>query len=243
MAVNLTSKCILQLKVNENHESSSTVYDTSKSSNNGMLFGTGPPIPTAQRHCTGKLDGAFIYNQDTYIDMNSMINLSAPYEIWVWVYCDDNTTRPNTIVTDGNYQKNCIYVQKIGDSYDITFYNNVPVSVIWTDVGDLYQAWHLLRFIASASNAMTLLVDGFSKGQKSIDTTFKWIHIGTSSGPPGYEWKGKIDLLEVFDVTLSSAESSFLWNDGNGTERLHSPVHPLVGGSLVGNSLIGKGLS
>jgi len=80
------------------------------------------------------------------------------------------------------------------------------------------------------------------KGAKTIDVTLKFAGIGWA-GSSSWWWKGKIDLINVFDQALTTPERLFLWNDGDGTERLRSPIRQLVGGSLAGNLLVGKGLS
>ena len=243
MAINLTSNCLLQYKMNDNDESFQ-VDDTSDNGNHGTLREGGPPGKTEDHSVTGKIDKALEFDgTNDYIDLTSVVNLSGFWTITFFSYLDDNTGRPNIIL--GKNHPTQSYIHLTGNmTPEIRFCNDTGSYATWTGIPALHQQWRQLTFVSTNDGAkLHLFIDNVWQSSKDIYTNFKIISVAIGLGDSYNRFKGKLDCLNVFDKNLYDDERDFLWNNGDGTERLRSPACSLVGSSLVGNSLVGKGLS
>ncbi|MHC4394605.1 MAG: LamG-like jellyroll fold domain-containing protein [Planctomycetota bacterium] len=255
MAINLASNCLLQYKMNDDN-AQSQVDDTSGNNNHGALRLGGPPLATqTQSVDPGKLDKALEFDglgsnpgvAGVYIDLTTPIELSGFWALTVWIYLDANDNSPRIIVDKSHPSQSYIQVQDNSGQVTIIFCNNSGSLVTWTTISNgvpaLHHQWRQLTFISIAAGvSLQLFVDNIYKGSKSINTNLRIESV--SYGLNGnYRFKGYIDCLDIFDKNLSIEERNFLYNGGVGTERLRSPVRSLVDSSLVGNSLVGKGLS
>jgi len=243
MAVNLTSNCLLQYKMNDNDESSQ-VDDASGNDNHGTFRENGPPGKTEDHSVTGKINKALEFDgTNDYIDLTSGINLSGFWTVMFFSYLDDNTGRPNIIL--GKNHPTQSYIHLTGSiTPEIRFCNDTGSYVTWTGITALYQHWRQLIFVSTnGGTKLHLFINNVWQGSKDIDTDFNIASIAKGLGDSYNRFKGKLDCLNVFDKNLYDDERNFLWNNGDGTERLRSPIRPLVSSSLAGNLLVGKGLS
>ena len=239
MAIDLTSNCLLQLKMNEN-EDSFQVFDSSGNDNHG----TAQRITASMHSDSGNppnLNGALNLNGTSdKITLSSQISLSGFWTIGFWGKWTDNSGRPNfTVGRDGD-NNNYFYFQKMATE-ELKFRNNSGTEVIWNGLSVL-NGWHWFTLISvNDGTQLQLFIDNNYISTKTINTDFDFDLI-SEGGNGGPKFEGDLDCLNVFDRNLTEDERNFLWNGGDGTENLSSAVRPLVCGSLVGNSLIGKGL-
>ena len=242
MAIDLTSNCLLQLKMNDNTDSA-LVVDSSGSENHGYFAAQ----YTEDLHIAGKLNGALsffgTFPPTCYIALTSLIQLSDYYTIVVWVYVDDNTSAPRYILGNGSNTKNYIYIQDNGFFATVAFKNDAATEVTWSGLSSLYHSWKMLTFVSVADGTkIHLFIDNVFQASKDLDTDFRIDTVAYGNNSINQTFKGYMDCLDIFDANLLTDGTDFLWNGGYGTENLSSAVRPLVCGSLVGNSLIGKGL-
>lgn len=240
MAIDLTSNCLLQLKMNEN-EDSFQVFDSSGNDNHG----TAQRITASMHSDSGNppnLNGALNFNGTSdKITLTSQISLSEFWSISFFAKWTDDSGRPNFIVGKDRDYYNYFYLQKMATE-ELKFRNNSGTEVIWDGLSVL-NGWHWFTLISVNGGAtLQLFIDNVFKGSKTVNTDFNF-NLICEGGYGGPKFEGDLDCLNVFDRNLVEDERNFLWNGGDGTENLSSAVRPLVCGSLVGNSLIGKGLA
>jgi hypothetical protein len=117
--------------------------------------------------------------------------------------------------------------------------SNIITGTTTIEVGQ----WYFIVLTTNGTN-YNLYLDNVSEGSNnSIGISLSDVMFSTSASFVQWRWHGRLDCIGIFDKVLNADERAFLWNDGEGTERLKAGLaRPLVGGSLVGSILAGKGL-
>jgi hypothetical protein len=242
-AVDLTSSCVLQYKMNEN-DANTTVIDSQ-----GFSNGTAQQN-TSILHTTGKVGGALtftaldIYNGD-FIDTNSNFNTIFQNSFSVLLWCKPNDgqfTSWNERLFGLSNNNPEIWLEKLssgkihldyrvdneGETVDLTSPNAVFI--------DGQETWHFLAVVAEKLSVSTMKAYLYFDGDLiATSSTYNipmgdWnatakLFIGAESlaGCEGELFSGFLDNVMIFNKAISTDEIAFLWNEGNGTESLKSP--------------------
>jgi len=202
------------------------------------------------------LNGAFEFNNepmDQHITVpdSAALSITGDLSVSFWFYksADGNENILAKGTTDGQRS----YAVVCGNSHRITFYATADGTqanrgYCITDTNAYSErTWYhcVITYDASAGTALCYL-EGTSITFNVGAALPNSIHDSTEDLYIGYGFTdyhiGKLDNIMIFNKVLTQDEINWLYNGGNGRENPYI-ARPLVGGSLAGNSLIGRGLA
>ncbi len=241
--IDLTPNCLRHYKMNDDSYTSPTVVDSTGNSN-----GTA----TQNTHfmsADGKVNKAFYFNGVTdVVDGNSAIlNLpTGDHTISVWANLSSKAGTYCVICAgDGvqswimSYRGPGLYRWRIAwddDVAPLTCQSNSDATTgVWTHLlakrdGSEYSFW----VDNVKQNDTETVGNDFQVEENLFIGRVGWIAV--------QYFVGLIDNVMIFDKALSADEIAFLWNDGEGTEELHSVARPLINNSLASSHLAIGGL-
>ncbi len=214
------------------------------------------PSPSISSGDPPYLNGALRFgyhgDNDQYIDFGAYAATkltSIDFSINLW--CKLASTASQGFCTHGRYAHSgwdlVLYTNKIYVQYNKSggvYRTASPAALLSTDG----TTWNMLTFVGNRNGDSKgeIFVDGTEIANYDTqailqvpDTTTYNLHIGADYAG-GSTIQGRLDNIMIFNKALTQNEINWLYNGGNGRENPYI-ARPLVGGSLAGNSLIGRG--
>lgn len=240
MAIDLSANCVSRWKLNENaadtnvEDSSGNSHDGSSQRNTALMHvGSGqPPYLNGAFDFNGTTDHVTVPDHDDF-DFAGMQDFSVAF------WFKKTTNNSGFFINhrkSGNYSGWDIWYQsgqvwaRISKGSTV-----VTISTSGTPLND--SNWHLCTAEFDRDNQITLRIDLQSPVQSvsisSIDDIANSEDLCIGSRLSSHlRFDGVMDCIMIFDRLLLTSESSYLYNNGYGTEGLKTANRPLVGGSL-----------
>jgi hypothetical protein len=212
------SHCVGHWKMNDN-DANTTVVDSSGNGNHGIFNDANDPNTNAHS-VPGKINGALTFDGiDDFVDVVDVVGTGA-YTKVAWIRRDANDAYSNIVSGDTGshaFWAPSSYSSKLsaGHNYDwdIVQDSNVLDPDIWHHVAVTYDL---------DSGTMVLYKNGVQVdsatgvGPSPASAT---TYIGRYDG--GFNFKGSIDNVMIFDRALTAEEIGVLYNGGSGTEIIN----------------------
>lgn len=212
--------------------------------------GNSTPSNTTDITTTGKIGKCFDFGGDQAVEIDDQATHSfgngtddSAFSLAAWIFVEDNGLFQYILskfdLTSGSEAREWrfhLYIEQL--VFFLQDENANRYQKITTN-SQLTAGWHFVvgtydgRGGSSAALGMNLYVDGsiasswreYHSGYVAMENTATKVVIGSrygTGGSLGSFFENKIDNVMIFDVELSAAEISSLWNDGSGTETLSS---------------------
>jgi len=235
------NNCIALYKMNDN-AANPTVVDA-MGNHNGTFKDAGGDPNTDAHYTEGKINGALEFDgTDDYVEVANHADFNftlRPFSISMWLKCDnigfrgfmskfDNAGNDEFVIQTDPTSKlhfRCYDDSSggfIGRTYDTALSTDVWFHLVVTYDGGLLSSGMKIYIDVQRVD------DGDSKGGTfaGIEALNAPVNIGEYFG---YEHDGLVDAVMFFDKVLSQEEIVWLWNEGDGIERL-GPYHNVYRG-------------
>lgn len=227
MAVDLTTKCIAQYKLDQNEASTLVVdsrgsYNAVASRETSNLFNAG-----------GKIGGCFNFAGVDYVLVPGEINpvFKSSFSVNFWLNAPEHTDTATFCGADDG--PNSFLFWPEGQQLWVAYETAGTSLYIYADVLE-YNTWQMITVTIEQINPTTVEGRLYVNGQLAAAPVTHAMAMSnwTSEIPFGigaenfidiFPTLGKIDNYCIFDAVLSIDEIAFLYNGGDGTEALVSP--------------------
>lgn len=241
MSVDLTSACLGHWKMNDN-AANAVVTDSSGNGQNGTMRADGADENTGNVSCEGKINTALSFDplSQHHITLPSFSLSTFAVSGWIWL--GDKTADHALFSIPAGTNRVQIWFDEYGanDRFAFAVYSG-GWQIIYGSVNPDLNTWYHIIAQRNSSYQMELYVNNSQDGTPvtksgSINST---AYIGSYDTSSKLH-EGRIDCVSLFNRALTSDERAFLYNNGNGTEKLRSMTMQLVNGGLVNASLANR---
>jgi hypothetical protein len=221
-----TTSLKTHFKMNEN-DINTTFRDFASSTNSGYIGGG--VTTTADLATTGKVSGGFDFGGSTNVTTTEPFTADtteASFSIWVNFddYSADYYILDDLLENGTVTRSKLVYYQSLDRLYADFLLDGAGSSVRMNTFSTSYPAgWHHIVLTLSNTAGLKMYVDNTLVNSNTTTGT-DWdvvststIYIGSKSDGTD-KFNGKIDDFRIYDKTLSTAQISFLYNNGSGTE-------------------------